>query len=140
MYRYILSHRERDLVPLDEELAFLASYVRLLELRFGDAVQVCVGEPHGAWVLPPLSLQVLVENAVKHNAFAASEPLRVDVLPGQGEVVVQNPRRTRQDVETSLGVGLDNLAERVQLVLGAALTVNADDHRFEVRVPLLEVA
>ncbi len=140
VYRYILSHRERDLVPLDEELAFLASYVRLLELRFGDAVQVCVGEPHGAWVLPPLSLQVLVENAVKHNAFAASEPLRVDVLPGQGEVVVQNPRRTRQDVETSLGVGLDNLAERVQLVLGAALTVNADDHRFEVRVPLLEVA
>jgi len=140
VYRYILRHRERDLVPLDEELGFLSAYVRLLDLRFGGAVQVRVEPGSGAWLLPPLSLQVLVENAVKHNAFEVDAPLFVEVRPGHGEVIVGNARRPRLEAQEGHGVGLSNLSERVQLVLGQALAVHDDAQRFEVRVPMLEVA
>lgn len=140
VYRYILRHRDRDLVSLDEELAFLAAYVRLLELRFQEAVEIEVSEVSGAWLLPPLSLQVLIENAVKHNAFDADAPLRVSVEHQASAVLVSNPSRPRHDATPGHGVGLANLSERVQLVLGEELEVRSAEGRFSVRVPMLEVA
>ncbi|RZJ08787.1 MAG: histidine kinase [Rubrivivax sp.] len=136
VYRYVLDSRQRDLVPVAEELAFLRRYHRLLELRFGAATPLQVdGQPDG-WRVAPMALQTLLENAVKHNQASESEPLPVRVVLGDGVIVVSNDIRPRRTALPSAGVGLANLDERCRLLTGRALLVREIDGRFEVTVPL----
>ncbi|HRI18006.1 MAG TPA: sensor histidine kinase, partial [Burkholderiaceae bacterium] len=118
VYRYVLDSRQRDLVPLAEELAFVRRYHRLLELRFGDAMPLVGADALEAaaprWLIAPLALQGLLENAVKHNQASAAEPLPVRLeLGDEGAFVsVGNPVRPRLSALPSAGVGLANLDER----------------------------
>lgn len=141
VYRYVLDSRQRDLVPLGDELAFLRRYHRLLELRFGDAMPL-----HGAsaleqqaprWLIAPMALQGLLENAVKHNQASAGDPLQVQLSLADGEVAMANALRPRRSALPSAGVGLANLDERCRLLAGRPLAVHRDGGRFEVRVPLV---
>lgn len=139
VYRYVLDSRQRDLVPLAEELAFLRHYHRLLELRFGPAVPLVLDPAlasAGRWHVAPMALQTLLENAVKHNQASASEPLPVQVALGEAAVVVGNAVRPRRSALPSVGVGLANLDERCQLLLERPLVVREAAGRFEVQVPL----
>lgn len=143
VYRYILASRERRLVPLSEELAFVRRYAAMLALRFGDALQLEVAIPEAeaaARLLPPVSLQLLVENAVKHNAFSQAAPLAVTVELRGGAVVVTNERRPRELARPGAGLGLRNLAERARLLTGRDLAVEEAEGRFRVTLPTLEVA
>jgi len=137
VYRYVLDSRQRDLVPLAEELAFLRRYHRLLELRFGAALPLQVEVADVArWRIAPMALQTLLENAVKHNQASASEPLAVRLVLGDASVTVGNDVRPRRTALPSAGVGLANLDERCRLLTGRALAVRQADGRFEVAVPL----
>ena len=138
--RYLLSTSDRLTVPLAEELSFVRSYGALLSLRFGAAFVVEV-EDLGARLdasLPPTALQLLVENAAKHNSFHARAPMVVHVALHADRVEVSNPRAPRDDVVGTLGLklGLHNLAERVRLAGGGALVVDEGVMRFRVIVPL----
>jgi hypothetical protein len=136
--RYMLLNKGRDLVMLEEELEFLERYSQLLKLRFGDAVRVEVtGDVSlaGDLLAPPVSLQVLVENAVKHNEFSAEVPLLVRVDVQDGFVTVRNDRRERRQKRASAGIGLRNLSERCSMVLGVGLKVEAGAGVYEVRLP-----
>lgn len=134
--RYLLSTSEKQLVPLRDELAFAHRYAALLSIRFGDAFRVEVeGAPTERAVVPPTSLQLLVENAAKHNSFHARAPLTVQVSVEVDRVVVTNRRRERADA-TGEGLGLKNLAERVRLATGRDLTVEAQADTFRVVVPV----
>ncbi|MFN3304626.1 MAG: sensor histidine kinase [Roseateles sp.] len=137
VYRYVLDVRQRDLVPLAEELAFLRRYHRLLELRFGAALPLHA-ELDGVerWRIAPLALQTLLENAVKHNQASASAPLPVRLSRAGAMLTVANPVRPRRSALPSAGVGLANLDERCRLLTGRALQVREGDGRFEVGVPL----
>jgi hypothetical protein len=137
VYRYVLDSRQRDLVPLAEELGFLRRYHRLLELRFGAAMplEVDVAGEEG-WRIAPMALQTLLENAVKHNQASESEPLPVRVRLAGDVVTVGNDIRPRRTALPSAGVGLANLDERCRLLTGRALSVRDADGRFEVAVPL----
>jgi hypothetical protein len=141
VYRYVLASRERDLVPLADELAFLRRYHRLLELRFGPALPLeGAAEVEGAargWLVAPLALQGLLENAVKHNQASAAEPLPVRLTLEPGMLVMVNTVRPRRQALPSAGVGLANLDERCRLVAGRALEVRREGGRFEARVPLV---
>lgn len=144
VYRYVLASGRRELLPLRDELAFLRQYTRLLELRFGtDAVGV---ELPAEDALPPqaltvpLALQVLVENAVKHNVVAADAPLRVQVACRGDVLRVANHVRPRQGGVPSAGVGLANLDERCKLVLGRGLSVRQAPGEFVVEVPIRHAA
>jgi len=139
VYRYVLDSRQRDLVPLAEELAFLRHYHRLLELRFGAAMPLFVDpalEQGGGWRIAPMALQTLLENAVKHNQASPTEPLPVTLSLADATVIVGNDVRPRRTALPSAGVGLANLDERCRLLTGRALIVHESDGRFEVRVPL----
>lgn len=136
VYRYVLDSRQRDLVPLAEELAFLRRYHRLLELRFGAAVPLQLDVEAGGWRIAPMALQTLLENAVKHNQASASEPLPVRLVLNDATVTVSNDIRPRRTALPSAGVGLANLDERCRLLTGRALVVSEGHGRFEVRVPL----
>ncbi len=141
VYRFVLDCRERDLVPLAEELAFLRRYHRLLELRFGPAMPLrgsdAVDTAAAGWLIPPTALQTLLENAVKHNQASASEPLEITLLLTDGVVCVSNPVRPRRSAMASAGLGLVNLDERCRLLTGRSLTLMRGATRFEVQVPLV---
>ncbi|MDN3919965.1 sensor histidine kinase [Roseateles violae] len=139
IYRYVLDSRQRDLVPLDEELAFLRHYHRLLALRFGAAVplQLDPALQTARWQLPPLALQTLMENAIKHNEASLAQPLRLDFSLAGDAVQVRNALRPRRSALPSPGLGLANLDERCRLLSGRALERRREDGVFEVRIPLV---
>ncbi|MCK6547292.1 histidine kinase [Myxococcota bacterium] len=142
LYRYILASRGRRLVLLAEELAFVDDYASLVALRFGEAVHVHLeGLPddRDRFLVPPISVQVLVENAVKHNTATAEAPLVITLRFEDGALVVENERRPAPEATKRLGVGLANLAERVRLTTARELRVTEAPHRFEVALPVLAI-
>jgi len=142
VYRYILGNRHRELVQLADELTFADTYVALLRLRFGAALLLHRPDVHDGmdrFLLPPNSLQVLIENAVKHNTFSREDPLHIHVDVDGLSVTVHNARRPRLDDVPSPGVGLRNLAERYRLVLHASPQILNDGVTFQVRLPLAQV-
>jgi LytS/YehU family sensor histidine kinase len=139
VYRYILLNRERDLVPLREELAFALRYVGLLRIRFGERVHLRAAEilDQEAWSIPPVSLQVLLENAVKHNAIDAEAPLEIRIARGPSGIEVSNSVRRPRIVRPSPRVGLANLDERCRRITGHGIEVRAEEGRFTVVLPLV---
>lgn len=140
VYRYVLASRDRDLVLLDEELAFVRTYFDLLALRFGAAIRLEL-DPElaaraGRWLVPPLALQTLLENAVKHNQLAEAAPLAFRLAWADGAVRAENPVRPRRSLRPSSGLGLANLDERCRLALGRGIAVEHDAAAFRVAVPV----
>lgn len=142
VYRYLLQHREHTTVSLQEELTFLQSYVFLLQMRFGESLQVEVTLPEYREQLlerqlPPLALQLLVENAVKHNILTRQHPLRVHIgFRAPDTLVVRNNRQPRLTPEPSSGIGLSNLTNRIRLLHHQELLVEQLSDEFRVYVPL----
>lgn len=139
VYRYILLNHNRELVLLGEELDFLDRYNGLLSLRFGAAIEIRQPEWNGErdrFLVPPLSLQVLLENAVKHNEIAEDRPLPVEIRQEGRWLVMENGLRPKSTARPGAQVGLRNLDERCRMLLGRGLDVNNDGQRFRVRIPV----
>lgn len=134
-----------ELTPLDDELAFIDSYFHLLKTRHGDGLQlnVQVAEPYRQYLLPPLTLQLLVENAVKHNVILASRPLCIDILTtDQGNLVVRNNLQKKTSrAETakmeSTQVGLNNIQAKYELLACPVPTIETGPDYFTITLPLL---
>lgn len=140
VYRYLLSSRGRSLVLLSEEMELFDDYVSLLAVRFGDALRVTTvrsGVALDRQMVPPVALQILLENAVKHNEVSATAPLDLRILVGDDRVTVSNTRRPRRDVAPSARVGLRNLAERYRLAAKREIEVRDEAGSFTVSLPLL---
>lgn len=139
MLRYLLETSERELVPLEGELSFTERYAELMKLRFGEAFELTIEGREGRAaraLVPPTSVQLLVENAVAHNRVSVREPLSILLELEETEVVVSHLYRARPD-SRGAGVGLSNLRERLRLAGGGPLSISEDGGRFTVRVPLL---
>lgn len=136
--RYLISHKHRDLVPLAEELAFLRSYVRLMELRLANSLVVTLPavDDTDSRRLPPASLQLLIENAIKHNRHTEAEPLAIEVRLEADALVVTNPLRLKSGLRSGTGTGLANLRERLALLGAGDLDVEQTSTAFRVRLPL----
>jgi hypothetical protein len=138
-YQYVVDTRGRALVSLADELAALERQRVLAEIRFGDSVRLeDVVDRAGArhWRPPPLVLQELFENAVKHNVFDRLSPLDVRVEREDSDLVVSNRLRPRATLKPSTRLGLRNLDERMRLAVGRPVRWGAAGDRFVVRVPL----
>lgn len=157
VYRYILRNRSRELVMLQEEVDFLFDYFALLKIRYGEAVQLRMEIPATVldrYLVLPISLQVLAENAHKHNEFSVREPLEIRIAL-EGERVVVRNRVARKEVMRaapgvgspgvglrgvgSPGVGLSNLGERCRLAVGVGVKVFAAGGEFAVYLPILPI-
>lgn len=140
VYRYILRCQDLKLVTLREELEFLESYVYLHRVRLGDCVEMKVEIPDDMMDLrvPPLTLQLLVENMFKHNMVNPRKPLSVEIAVDaeEGTMTVSNAVCLKKDVETS-GKGLENLERRYLLLCGKGIEIVNSGNRFSVKVPLL---
>lgn len=141
--RYLLLQKNRDLVPLEDELAFFDSYVALTRLRFPRSVVVrrdgFDSAARADLLIPPASLQLLLENAIKHNQFDEASPLVVTVRLDHEAILVANPLRPKAATLPSTGVGLHNLRERVHLVTGARLQTSATDGAFRILLPVVRL-
>ncbi len=116
-YKMILATYERDLIPINEEVDIVNQYVDLLKLRFHEGLQVQFDTDEELDVqVPPLSIQSLVENAVKHNSINEKQPLTIQIFVDNGRTVeVVNNKQLKSRMETSLGIGLENLKSRFDL-------------------------
>lgn len=139
VYRHILEMGERQLVPLREELVFLEAYIFLLEARFGDRLQLKMDIPEEweeAQVIP-LALQILVENAIKHNIISQDHPLAVNIYVEDGQLIVRNALQPKQQKMPSTGMGLQNIRNRYAYFTHAHIRVQETNNEFVVALPLL---
>lgn len=137
-FRYIIQNGQNTLIPLGEELDFIQAYSYLFKIRYADKLffDVDVPEEFRTWLLPALSLQPLVGNAVKHNAITTARPLHIAIRVRDGYLEVANPKAPKLEAEPSTGIGLENLRSRVHLITGREIVVVDTDAEFIVRVPL----
>lgn len=141
VYRYILHNKARDLVFVKEELDFIQNYFSLLRIRFEDAVRLEIQIPESwmsRYLLPPISLQTLVENAVKHNEFNDQEPLVIRIEGVDNTLVVSNPIRLKKSNRVSSRIGLDNLRERYRLLTEKDIVIRQEENMFIVIMPLID--
>ncbi|RUA13851.1 MAG: histidine kinase [Flavobacteriia bacterium] len=139
VYRYVLEQKNKDLVTVDEELNFAKTYVGLLKMRFEDSIVFDIPEkcsvPDAKIV--PLSLQLLLENAVKHNVVKASRPLHIKVFEKGSMLVVSNNLQEKQVVNKSSGVGLQNIKQRYNILTDRGVVINKTVSDFSVELPML---
>lgn len=139
VYRYVLEQKNKDLVTVDEELNFARTYVRLLKMRFEDSIIFDIPDkssmPEARIV--PLSLQLLLENAVKHNVVTASRPLHIKVSEEGGMLVVSNNLQEKQVVKKSSGVGLQNIKQRYEILTDREVNIAKTTSNFSVAIPML---
>jgi sensor histidine kinase YesM len=137
VYRYLLETKDKEIVPLEEEKKFLTSYLFLQQIRFGDKLKLTISIDNEKGMIPPLVLQMLVENAIKHNIIAEDKPLHIAIYMQPGYIVVQNNLQKKNIlVEDSTGIGLDNICKRYEFLTDRKVEV-IDGEKFTVRLPLI---
>ena len=139
VYRYVLEQKDKDLVSLEEELAFAKTYMLLLKMRFENAIDCIIPEkvhnPEAKIV--PLSLQILLENCIKHNIVSEQQPLRINIIESTNTLVVINNFQEKKTLNKSSGIGLKNITERYQILSTRTISINQSKNEFKVGLPLL---
>jgi two-component system, LytTR family, sensor kinase len=142
VYRYVLKSHELNSITLDEELRFINAYAHMLKGRYGNKMHIdCnIQSLYSQYQLPPMALQILVENAVKHNIASNSKPLHIRIYTSDNDMlVVQNNLQKRADPAPSTGVGLQNLNLRCKYLSNHHLIIQQTETCFTVSVPLMNV-
>lgn len=142
VYRYILQNKEKDLVTLKEELSFAEAYLYLLKMRFPEnlSANFRIASEELNRHIAPLTIQMLIENAIKHNVVSKQHPLHIEVYIDQKDnIVVRNNLQLKKSLEKSTKTGLDNIRRRYAFFSQKEIVIQQDDNSFLVSVPLLEV-
>ncbi|MDI1255970.1 MAG: histidine kinase [Flavobacterium sp.] len=140
VYRYLLNLNENDLVSLQEELEFTESYLYILKERFEDALQVENNLPMAIVdkKIPPLVLQLLIENAIKHNVTSVKNPLKITIARyNDDNIIISNTIQPKLTTEISTGKGLENIRYRYQILSEQNIVVASIDGVFTVIIPIL---
>lgn len=141
VFRYVLQHKNNELVSLQTELNFIKNYVSLLHTRFDGQFKLsCQISPDGLdRQIVPVTLQILIENAIKHNVISEAHPLTVQITADADCLIVSNPIQRKKQIATSNGQGLQNLAMLYSYLSKKPVEVADNNETFQVRVPLLPV-
>ncbi len=142
VYRALLDSGDKPLVPLETEMELANAYIYLMQTRFGENVQFKVEVPPSCLhlQLPPTSLQMLLENAIKHNGSTPTKPLHISVFVKDAKLVVENNLQPRLDEVVSTKVGLQNISSRYKYFTDEKVEVAQNERSFIVALPLLDVA
>ena len=142
VYRYILQNKDRELVSLSEEIDFVKSYLYLLRMRYPDnlTVEFKINYQYMDLTIPPLTLQMLAENAIKHNVISKAKPLHIDIYIENGKsVVVKNNLQRKSSLDKSTKTGLDNIRKRYSILGQKEIDVITSATNFMVAVPLIDL-
>jgi hypothetical protein len=143
VYRYVLQNQEKEVVEVAAELEFMESYAYLLRARFRDSLRIDIAVPAvlRSCYTVPVALQMLLENALKHNVSSRSRPLLIEVFatPNHEQLVVRNTLQPKASVEPSTHLGLENIRRRYGFISAVPVEVECDATSFTVRLPLLHL-
>lgn len=140
VYRYVLSNQQNNVIHIDKELEFLEAYLYLLKIRFGESIEISnkltfSGEPH---YIAPATLQMLIENAIKHNIISRKKPLAIRLYEHDGYYIVENNLQPKPVKEISTETGLKNIRRRYEYLCNNDALIVQSNGNFVVKVPILE--
>jgi two-component system LytT family sensor kinase len=139
IYRYVLEQKDKELVPLETEFTFISSYINLHRIRHGENLKVDIKVDDRSGQVIPLSMQILLENAFKHNIISEEDPLDVKIWREGSYIIVQNKVNTRKTINEPGGIGLDTIGKRYSFFTSKPMIVNHDNGLFTVKLPVLEL-
>jgi LytS/YehU family sensor histidine kinase len=139
VYRYVLRHKESEVVNLDEELEFIQHYIRLQHIRYADGLKIthdisATAKDKG---IVMITLQMLIDNAIKHNIVQANEPLTITIKDEGDYLVVHNNKQLRKQIETSNGQGLMQLQQLYTYLTDKKILIEDADNDYTIKIPLL---
>jgi LytS/YehU family sensor histidine kinase len=139
VYRYILEQKDKELISVEEELDFAKTYCELLKTRFEESVhfEFDVRDEDQKSFVVPLSLQLLLENCIKHNFATSAKPLRIKIYTESAYLWVENTLQKRENLHESSGIGLNNIVQRYAMLTDRNVFIEKSDHYFKVKIPLL---
>ena len=139
VYRYVLEQKDKELVSLSEEIKFAKTYMNLLKMRFEEGIIFNISSEieNSEVKIVPLSLQLLLENTIKHNVVSPEKPLEIDIYEENGSLVVKNHLQPKEILKGGSGVGLQNIRQRYQLLTDRQVEISRSNSEFIVRLPLL---
>jgi two-component system, LytTR family, sensor kinase len=139
VYRYVLENQQKELVDLTTELTFIQSYQYLLELRFQERlkINISVDDDFKKKLIAPMTLQLLVENAVKHNIITQSKPLIINIFCLDDCLTIENNLQPKEPEGGSTGFGLRNIKLRYEVLTDRPIDIKNKDGKFSVSIPLL---
>lgn len=139
VYRYVIRAPKKDLISIREELTFLDSYIYLIKTRYDGQVNVNVSSEVASMpgMIPPASLQILVENAIRHNRLSVEEPLEVNIFRNGNDIIVENPLRPLKSEMESTGTGLQNISDRYMILCGHRPAIMDGPDSYIVRIPVI---
>jgi two-component system, LytTR family, sensor kinase len=140
VYRYLLRNNQESLSTLESEVAFIRSYFQLLQTRHGSAIKLNlqIDEKYKSYLIPSITLQLLVENAVKHNAISKNKPLTIEIFTTDDQkLVVVNNKEQLKVKAPSNKVGLETIKSKYDLLNQTGFLIQNDDHNFKVELPLI---
>ena len=140
VYRFILDNEETDLLLLEKELAFVEQYFSLQKERYGPKIELAIAvENAGKFKIIPISIQILIENALKHNASSEEKPLKIEISTDNGYLIVTNNIQRKSILSGSSGTGLLNLKERARLIMNKEMVITQTNEYFIVKLPILSI-
>jgi two-component system LytT family sensor kinase len=140
IYRYILENSDKESVKLNSEIDFVQNFFYLQEIRDNGKIKLNIDVSNiDDYRILPISLQLLVENALKHNASTRDKPLIINIERENDNIVISNNLQPKQNIENSSKIGLKNLGERIKLMTGKEIEISETNDHFIVKLPLIKV-
>ena len=138
-FRNILTFKNIDLIPMSEELALMETYYYLQQKRYGKnlILELELDKKATDSLIPPLTLQILLENALKHNEVSTRRPLKIRILSSDDTIVIENNLQLKMNAEASTRTGLDNIKNRYRLASGKEVREENDGSYFRIFLPLI---
>lgn len=138
-YRFTLESRKLDLIKLKEELEIVKAYMFLLKSRFEEGIDlnIAVADKDMDSYIPPFTLQLLLENCVKHNIVSLDKPLRIRIYSQDDFIIVENPIQLKTNAEASTGIGLENINQRYLHLLDKRIEITDADNLFAIKLPII---
>ena len=137
IYQYVLAQKDKNLVPLKDEITFAKNYLDLLKMRFEDGLNYSLPDTIPEGKIPPLSLQLLLENAIKHNKILTQNPLNIHIETQPDKLIVWNNFQPKQPAGIK-GIGLKNIQKRYDILSGKQVNISQDQRIFKVELPILK--
>lgn len=139
IYRYVLEQRDKELVTVAEELKFAKTYMNLLKMRFENSITFELPEDfeNDDAKVVPLALQLLLENAIKHNVVSEQKPLHVKIYIQDNQLIVENNLQKKETLQTRKGVGLQNIVDRYAIITTRNVAILENEIVFKIKLPIL---
>lgn len=139
IYRYLLEQKDKEVVPLEDEIKFAKTYINLLKLRFEDSIHFHLNliDFNENEFIVPLSLQILLENTIKHNIASEINPLKIRIYKDNQQLIVENSFQPKETIKDSTGVGLNNIKNRYQFISNRKVVIQQTEEKFSVKLPIL---